>query len=99
MLTRRRSAVSSVNTPAEVERVRRPDHSLKRGGSPRPFAQMRLVVARPTADPPAGALPGTAPLSRPLPEPTPGGKRGGAATIGGEGTGVGGPPLPGAVLP
>src|SRR5215813_11275660 len=81
MLTRRRSAVSSVNTPAEVERVRRPDHSLKRGGSPRPFAQMRLVVARTTADPRAGTIAGTATVSRLLAKPTSEGTSGDATMM------------------
>src|SRR2546422_2085272 len=44
MLTRSRSAVSTVKTPAEVVNVTRPDHSLNRPGSPGPLLQMSVVL-------------------------------------------------------
>src|SRR5881397_565460 len=44
MLTRSRSAVSTVKTPAEVVNVTRPDHSLNRSGPPGPLLQMSTVV-------------------------------------------------------
>src|SRR6476619_7266627 len=46
MLTLMWSATSIMNTPLEVVSVARPDHSLKRGGSPGPLPQMRKLSRR-----------------------------------------------------
>src|SRR5258708_17521979 len=46
MLTRRVSTVWRVMGPDEVARVRFPDHTLKRGWSPAPLPQRRVVSMR-----------------------------------------------------
>src|SRR5262245_16132427 len=70
MLTRRRSAVSTVKTPAEVVSVTCPDHSLNRPGSPGPLSHRSVVptmsVAWDLDDIDAGATV----VGRLLPKPT-----------------------------
>ena len=54
MLTRRRSAAARFSKPDEVTSVRCPDHTLKRGSSPVPFPQRRVVSIRRVTLAPAG---------------------------------------------
>src|SRR5262245_36837055 len=70
ILTRRRSTASRGTTPAEVETVTWPDHSLKRGASPTALSQVSELSTRSVAEAPGATLVGEAWLGALLAKPT-----------------------------
>src|SRR5262245_24006664 len=70
ILTRRRSTASRGTTPAVVETVTWPDHSLKRGGSPTALSQVSALSTRSVAEAPGATLVGEAWLGALLAKPT-----------------------------